>query len=121
MPWTSSSDSCSGFIYYVSVRGITGTKSAQVAEVEEQLARIRSRSGLPIAVGFGIRTPEQAAEIARVADAAVVGTAIVEKIRQAVEDGGPSVTADRVVAPALGFVSELAGAVRAARDGGDGA
>ena len=111
----------SGFIYYVSVRGITGTRSAQIAEVEEQVARIRSRSGLPIAVGFGIRTPEQAAEIARAADAAVVGTAIVEKIRQAAEDGGLSGAADRVLAPALGFVSELAGAVRTARDNGGAA
>lgn len=111
----------SGFIYYVSVRGITGTKSAEIAEVEAQLARIRARSGLPVAVGFGIRTPEQAAEIARAADAAVVGTAIVEKIRRAVEDGGRSAAAERIVAPALGFVSELAGAVRAARGGGDAA
>ncbi len=106
----------SGFVYYVSVRGVTGTKSAQMAEVERQLARIRARTGLPIAVGFGIRTPEQAAQAARVADAAVVGSAIVARVREAVENGAPADAA----APALALVSELSAAVRAAR-GGEGA
>lgn len=106
----------SGFVYYVSVRGVTGTKSAEMAEVERQLARLRARTALPIAVGFGIRTPEQAARAARAADAAVVGSAIVARIREAVENGGPAAAA----APALALVSELSAAVRAAR-AGDGA
>ena len=106
----------SGFVYYVSVRGVTGTKSARMAEVERQLARIRARTGLPIAVGFGIRTPEQAAQAARVADAAVVGSAIVARVREAVENGAPADAA----AAALALVSELSAAVRAAR-GGEGA
>ena len=69
-----------GFIYYVAVAGITGTKSAAIDSVRSAVARIRRATKLPVAVGFGIKTPQQAAEIARAADAAVVGSAIVEQI-----------------------------------------
>ena len=70
----------SGFIYYVAVAGITGTRSADAADVAAAVARLRRFTHLPIAVGFGIRTPEQAAAVARAADAAVVGTALVQRL-----------------------------------------
>lgn len=70
----------SGFLYYVSVTGITGTATAQTAEVAPEVARIKSHTDLPVIVGFGIKTPEAAHAIAQVADGAVVGSAIVEKI-----------------------------------------
>ena len=95
-----------GFIYYVAVAGITGTKSAAIGSVEGAVARIRRATKLPVAVGFGIKTPEQAAEIARAADAAVVGSAIVERVAA----GGADVAAS-----ALGLVNSLSAAVRTAR------
>lgn len=67
----------SGYLYYVSVTGVTGTKSFAEGDVKTALTRIRKATDLPVAVGFGIRTPAQAAQIARIADAAVVGSAIV--------------------------------------------
>jgi tryptophan synthase alpha chain len=70
----------SGFIYHVAIAGITGTRSADAADVAQAVARIKRHTSLPVAVGFGIRTPDQAAAIARIADAAVVGTALVETI-----------------------------------------
>ena len=70
----------SGFLYYVSVAGITGTKAASVSDVAAQLAMIRQHTNLPIAVGFGIRTPEDARAMGTVADAVVVGSALVEAI-----------------------------------------
>jgi tryptophan synthase alpha chain len=70
----------SGFIYYVAVAGITGTRSADAADVAAAVTRLRRFTPLPIAVGFGIRTPQQAAEVARAADAAVVGTALVQRL-----------------------------------------
>ena len=79
---------CEGFIYYVSVTGITGTKSAVREEVARGLARIRAVSSLPIAVGFGVRGPEQAGEIAAVADAVVVGSAIVERVARGLDEAG---------------------------------
>jgi tryptophan synthase alpha chain len=69
-----------GFIYYVAVAGITGTRSADAADVAAAVARLRRFTQLPIAVGFGIRTPQQAAEVARAADAAVVGSALVQRL-----------------------------------------
>lgn len=70
----------SGFVYYVSMTGITGTADAQVGDVGPEVARIKSKTDLPVIVGFGIKTPDAAEAIARVADGAVVGSAIVEKI-----------------------------------------
>jgi tryptophan synthase alpha chain len=70
----------SGFVYYVSITGITGAAEAQAADVAPDVARIRDASGLPVVVGFGIKTPETAAAIAGVADGAVVGSAIVDRI-----------------------------------------
>ena len=70
----------SGFVYYVSVTGITGAAAAQASEVGPEVARIKSQTNLPVIVGFGIRTPEAAEDIAKIADGAVVGSAIVEKV-----------------------------------------
>jgi tryptophan synthase alpha chain len=93
----------SGFVYYVSVAGVTGVKSAAQGTIAPAVERIRRVSGLPVAVGFGIRTPEQAAAVARVADAAVVGSALVEALEA------------RGVDAALAEASALAEAVRNAR------
>ncbi|MBX9813695.1 MAG: tryptophan synthase subunit alpha, partial [Sphingomonas sp.] len=70
----------SGFLYYVSVAGITGLQQAAQASIEAAVARLKGQTDLPVAVGFGVRTPEQAAAIARVADGVVVGSAIVELV-----------------------------------------
>jgi tryptophan synthase alpha chain len=70
----------SGFLYYVSIAGVTGTKSFETAKVRAALERIKKASDLPVAVGFGVRTPEQAAAIAAFADGVVVGSAIVSRI-----------------------------------------
>jgi tryptophan synthase alpha chain len=73
-------DGASGFLYYVSVAGITGQQQAAQASIEDAVARLKAATDLPIAVGFGIRSPEQAAAIGRVADGVVVGSAIVELV-----------------------------------------
>jgi tryptophan synthase alpha chain len=75
-------DGSSGFLYYVSVAGITGLQQAATASVAENVARIKRSTTLPVAVGFGVRTPEQAAAIACVADGVVVGSALVELVGQ---------------------------------------
>lgn len=103
----------SGFVYFVSITGITGTKSADAGEVAKHVARIKSHTDLPVGVGFGIKTPDQAAEIARVADAAVVGSALVNIIAENRDDEGKALpeTAHKV----LDSVAKLAGGVRNAR------
>jgi len=73
-------ESSSGFLYYVSVAGITGKQQAALDSIESNVTRIKRSTDLPVAVGFGVRTPEQAAAIARVADGVVVGSALVELI-----------------------------------------
>ena len=78
----------SGFVYYVSVLGITGTKSAAEAEVKQAVERLRRHTDLPIAVGFGIKTAETVAEIASPADASVVGSAIVQRIADDLDKNG---------------------------------
>ncbi len=75
-------DGSSGFLYYVSVAGITGLQQAAQASIEEAVARLKAKATIPVAVGFGVRTPEQAAAIARVADGVVVGSALVELVAQ---------------------------------------
>ena len=103
----------SGFVYYVSIMGITGTRSAAAADVAGAVARLKAHSDLPVAVGFGIKTPEQAAEIARVADAAVVGSALVDRVKAHLDpDGGPQAG---LAGEVLGLVDSLAQAVRTAR------
>jgi tryptophan synthase alpha chain len=96
-----------GFLYYVSIAGVTGTKSFDLDSVRGAVARLKRASNLPCAVGFGIKTPEQAAAIARVADGAVVGSAIVTRL---LESGG-------AVKNVLAFCASLADSVhRAERD-----
>ncbi|MBI3453065.1 MAG: tryptophan synthase subunit alpha [Rhodospirillales bacterium] len=103
----------SGFLYYVSVLGVTGTRTAAADDVAAALGRIRRASDIPVAVGFGIKTPAQAAAIARVADAAVVGSALVQVIADRLTpDGKPQ---PGTVDAALAFARELAGGVRGAR------
>ena len=77
----------SGFVYYVSITGITGAAAAQSAEVGPEVARIKAKTDLPVIVGFGIRTPETSREIASVADGAVVGSAIVAKLGEGESTG----------------------------------
>lgn len=103
----------SGFVYYVSIRGITGAASPDAASVGDAVARIKRHTELPVAVGFGIKTPEQASAIATVADAAVVGSAIVDVVANGVDakgKAGPSLVVD-----VLGLVRSMAEAVRNAR------
>lgn len=102
-----------GFVYMVAVAGITGSKSATLEAIEQALARLRRHTTLPVAVGFGIRTPAQAAEVARRADAAAVGSALVGRIAEGLDAEGRARTG--LVAEVLGAVEALAGAVRAAR------
>src|SRR5581483_6147854 len=78
----------SGFVYHVAIAGITGTKSADSAQVRVAVERIRRHTALPIAVGFGIKTPAQAAEIAAIADAAVVGSALVQRLASMLDRDG---------------------------------
>jgi tryptophan synthase alpha chain len=99
----------SGFVYYVSVAGVTGAKSADADVVAPAVARVRAASGLPVAVGFGIKTPQGAAAIARVADAAVVGSALVDEVAAGLA------AHESVASKVLAKASSLAQAVRSAR------
>jgi tryptophan synthase alpha chain len=103
----------SGFVYYVSIMGITGTRSASAADVESAVARLKRHTDLPVAVGFGIKTPEQAAEVARAADAAVVGSALVSRIADNLDAAGKATP--RLVDDVLHLVRNLAQGVRSAR------
>tara|TARA_B110000093_G_scaffold171287_1_gene201141 strand:- start:1097 stop:1930 length:834 start_codon:yes stop_codon:yes gene_type:complete len=76
-------NNASGFLYYVSVAGITGSKAPEISSIESKIKTIRNFTDIPIAVGFGIKTPEQAVNIAKTADAVVVGSAIIDKINEA--------------------------------------
>jgi tryptophan synthase alpha chain len=98
-------DGASGFLYYVSVAGITGKQQAAQASIESAVARLKAATELPVAVGFGIRTPDQAAQVARVADGVVVGSAIVELVGAHGKDAP---------GPVRAYVASLAAAVRSA-------
>ncbi|MFI8982912.1 tryptophan synthase subunit alpha [Ectopseudomonas khazarica] len=98
----------SGFVYYVSVAGVTGAGAATMDHVEEAVARLRRHTDLPVCIGFGIRTPEHAAEVAKRAEGAVVGSALIDKIAQATS---PSEAVNGV----LSLCRELAEGVRSAR------
>jgi len=102
-----------GFVYFVSVLGITGTKSATEEAVRSHVARIRRHTKLPIGVGFGIKTAEQAAAVARHADAAVVGSAIVDRVRAGLDDKGRAT--QQLVPSVLAYVKTLADGVRGVR------
>lgn len=103
----------SGFIYYVSITGVTGTASAQSSDVEAAVNRIRQFSDLPVAIGFGINTPDQAKTMAGVSDAAVVGSSIVKRIAANLDENGQANAG--LVDSVLGFVQELSDGVKAAQ------
>lgn len=91
-----------GFLYYVSVAGITGKQQAALSSIEEAVARIKAVTDIPVAVGFGVRTPQQAAAIARIADGVAVGTALVEVVAEHGPDAAiPLRDATRALAQAV--------------------
>ncbi len=100
----------SGFLYYVSVAGVTGTKEPDVAGVGEAIARIKASSDIPVAVGFGVKTPEQAGALAKVADAVVVGSALISVLAGTLDGEGRAT--DETVAKVTEFTRSLAGGLR---------
>jgi tryptophan synthase alpha chain len=100
----------SGFVYYVSITGITGTRGAAAEQIGAAVERLRRHTELPIAVGFGIKTPEQAAAVAAAANAAVVGSALVDTVRDHLDVDGHATPG--VVQAVLGKVRALARGVR---------
>ena len=100
----------SGLVYYVAVAGITGTKSADTSTIRAALNRLKRHTKLPVAVGFGIKTPAQVAEIGKIADAVVVGSALVDIIEANLDDNGNAKAG--LVDKALEFVAELAKGVQ---------
>ena len=96
----------SGFVYYVSVAGITGLQQAAQDSIDQAVSKLKAATDLPIAVGFGVRTPDQAAAIARVADGVVVGSAIVELVGKHGENAA---------GPVRDYISSLASAISTAR------
>lgn len=96
-------DGASGFVYYVSVAGVTGAGVGAEADISAGVNQARRLSNLPVAVGFGVRTPDQAARFARIADGVVVGSALVDEVRAAVDAGEAASSVKRigVVAAAL--------------------
>ncbi len=99
----------SGFLYYVSVAGITGMQQAAVGSIEEAMARIKAKATIPVAVGFGVRTPEQASAFAKVADGVVVGSALVDLVSQhGANAAGPVRELTKALADAVHSARELA-------------
>jgi tryptophan synthase alpha chain len=105
-----------GFLYYAAIAGITGTRAADTGAVAAAVARLRRFTALPIAVGFGIKSPQQAAEVACAADAAVVGSALVERLAANLAPDGSA--GPGLAAAVLGEVEALANGVRRARAAG---
>ncbi|MGV6800604.1 MAG: tryptophan synthase subunit alpha [bacterium] len=104
----------SGFVYYVSVAGITGGTSGEGHKIAANVARIKAATGLPVAVGFGVKTAAHAAKIAKMADAVVVGSALVEKIAIALESDGDK--CDNITHSVLELVTTLSDAIKSTRD-----
>jgi tryptophan synthase alpha chain len=102
----------SGFVYYVSVAGITGSAAPDPKRVTEAVARIKRHTALPVAVGFGVRTAQAAAALARGADAVVVGSALVDALKKTLDPGGKATGG--TVAAVTDLVAELAAGVRGA-------
>jgi tryptophan synthase alpha chain len=100
----------SGFVYYVSIAGITGTKAPDLAEVKGHVGRIKAHTNLPIAVGFGVKSEAQVSAIASVAEGVVVGSALVASIAQSLDDRGKATRATKP--QVLGLVDRLAAALR---------
>jgi tryptophan synthase alpha chain len=103
----------SGFVYYVSITGITGAAAPDTAKVNDAVARIQRHTKLPVAVGFGVRTADQARAIAEGSDGVVVGSALVEAVRTSLDHSGNATAG--TVAAVVDLVSQLADGVRAAR------
>jgi len=103
-------DGASGYLYYVSVAGVTGTKAVPEEEVRAAMARVKAITDLPCTVGFGIRSTQQAAAIAGVADGVVVGSAIVSKVAENMNAGR-----ERIITEVLELTRALAGSTHAAR------
>lgn len=106
-------DGATGFLYYVSIMGVTGSKDIDTSRVAKEVARIKSVTDLPIAVGFGIKTEKDAAAVANLADAAVVGSALVAEISRFVDQHGKVVAGS--VKAVLDLSRRLAGAAHNAR------
>ncbi|RTL53867.1 MAG: tryptophan synthase subunit alpha [Bradyrhizobiaceae bacterium] len=106
-------ENTSGFVYYVSITGITGSASADTTQVKDAVARIKRHTQLPVCVGFGIRTPDAARDIAQAANGAVVGSALIDVLRSTLDADGRA-TAKTVPAVA-DFVASLAQGVRGAK------
>jgi tryptophan synthase alpha chain len=103
----------SGFVYYVSILGITGTASPDISNVASAVERIKRHTILPVVVGFGVKTANQAQAIGRAADGVVVGSALVNAVRDSLDSEGHATSG--TVAAVTDLVAELAGGVRAAR------
>lgn len=101
-------DGASGFVYYVSVAGVTGAGIGAEADISAGVNQARRLSKLPVAVGFGVRTPEQAAAFARISDGVVVGSALVEEVRAAVEQGDPASSVKRISVVAKSLSNAIA-------------
>ncbi len=104
----------SGFVYYVSVTGITGTQAPNISRVNDAVARIKRHTDLPVAVGFGVKTAEQAAEIASGADGVVVGSALVSLVKDSLDKDGKATAT--TVENVLELVRKLAQGVRKGRN-----
>lgn len=102
----------SGFVYYVSITGITGTRAPDLTAVSENVARIKSQTPLPVVVGFGVRTPEQVRALSAVADGIVVGSALVDAIAQSLDESRRRT--DLTVSSVLNLVRQLSSGLRAA-------
>ena len=103
----------SGFVYYVAIAGITGTKSASARDLELAIPRVRAHTTLPVAIGFGVRSPEQAAQAVRVADAVVVASVLIETMAASLDEHGRA--RPDTVGRVLGQVRDLSKAIREAR------
>jgi tryptophan synthase alpha chain len=102
----------SGFMYYVSITGITGTAAPNVNNVHKQVQRIKASTPLPVAVGFGVKSPDQAKALGQVADAVVVGSALVGVLEKSLDTSGRSTS--KTVPAVLELVNSLAAALRPA-------
>lgn len=100
----------SGFVYYVSITGITGTRAPELGDVERNVARIKAKTDLPVVVGFGVKTPEQAHAIGSVSDGVVVGSALVNAIAASLDDGARATSG--TVPAVLSLVRALSGGLK---------
>jgi tryptophan synthase alpha chain len=102
----------SGFVYYVSIAGVTGTRAPDLGAVEQNVKRIKARTPIPVVVGFGVRTPEQVQAIASVSDGVVVGSALVDAIAQSLDDA--RCATDLTIGSVLDLVEQLSSGMKPA-------